>query len=166
MKAWTTCGSSSKVFVSPPSQNAKEKIDGCVLLELDAIADAIGGVHQHPDTQGQIRLLTKIANFLRKFFVKNLEVFFLQIGDQLVAAVQDGKQDVHQVDDLDDALLSLRGRWFFALLRRLALRRRRGWRSLRLRRGARRRLLRAVAYGRRKQNGDEEKRNLCPGHVS
>jgi len=50
VKAWMICGSSSKVMTKASSlfvaEDSKEKIDGSVLLEFDAVADAVGSVQQ------------------------------------------------------------------------------------------------------------------------
>ena len=44
-------------FIFSAAENAEEKIVGGVLLELDAIANAVGSVEQHADAKRQIGLL-------------------------------------------------------------------------------------------------------------
>ena len=74
-------------FVFIAAQHAKKKTDRSILFELDAVANAVGSVEQHPDAQGQIRLLAEITNVLRLAFVENFEVSLLQVGYQFVATV-------------------------------------------------------------------------------
>src|SRR5260370_26324082 len=76
-----------KSFILIAAQHAKQKIDRSILLELDAVADAVGSVQQHANAQRQIGLLTEVTDFLEKLIVPNLEVSLIELGDQLVAAV-------------------------------------------------------------------------------
>ena len=92
-----------------------------------------------PMRKGEIGLPAEIANFLRGFVVKNFEVVFFEVGDEFVAAIEHGEEDVHEVDAaLDDGGI-LAGRWSVRAVGRLNGRRR----SLR---GRRRRLLRAIFW--------------------
>src|SRR5260370_7364598 len=78
-------------------QHAKQKIDRSILLELDAVADAVGSVQQHANAQRQIGLLTEVTDFLEKLIVPNLEVSLIELGDQLVAAVLQSEKHIEQV---------------------------------------------------------------------
>ena len=49
------------------AQDAVEKIDGGFLLELDAVADAVGSVQKHADAQWQIGLLAEKTDFLGQY---------------------------------------------------------------------------------------------------
>ena len=52
-------------------------------------------------------MAAEITNGLGALFVPNLEVVFCQVRHELVAAIEDGEEDVHQVDDLGDFALIL-----------------------------------------------------------
>src|SRR5712664_3215118 len=41
-------------FILVMAEHAEQKIDRSVLLELDAVANAVGSIQQHPDAQRQI----------------------------------------------------------------------------------------------------------------
>ena len=133
-----------KCFIFIAAQHAEQKIDRSVLLELDAVADAIGGIQQHADAQRQIGLLAEVTDFLRELVVPDFEVAPFEFGDKFVAAVQHGEEHIDEVDDRLDRLI--------ALLRRILLwrgsLRRCGCLGLCIRRGClglvRRRLLRTV----------------------
>ena len=86
-------------LVSSVMDDVVEKIHGGVLLELEALANAVGGVEQQADAQGDIGLASEELDGLRDAVVKDAEIFLLQIGDQFLAAIEDGKLDVHQVDN-------------------------------------------------------------------
>jgi len=101
------CGSSSKVMTRLRlccGEDSEEKIDGGVLLELDAVADAVGSVQQDADAEGEIGLFAEITDFLGSLSSKIFEVGFFQRRDELVAAVQHGEENVDEVDGDDDGL--------------------------------------------------------------
>src|SRR2546429_426385 len=68
----------SLIFIA--AKHAEQKIDGSVLLELDAVANAVGSVQQHADAQRQIGLPAEITDFLRSLVVPNLEVALFELG--------------------------------------------------------------------------------------
>src|SRR5712692_227357 len=72
-----------KSFILVAAEHAEQKIDRSVLLELDAVADAVGSIQQHADAQRQIGLLAEIADFLRSLVVPNLEVALFELGNKL-----------------------------------------------------------------------------------
>jgi len=120
-------------FVFAVAEDAEEEVVGGVLLELDAVADAVGSVHEHANTQRQIGLFAEIADVLGNVVVEDFEVLLVERGDQLVAAVEDSEEDVHKIDlDGDDRLAFGDGLLRVLLLGILLLRilRRRRGRSL------------------------------------
>src|SRR2546423_4155116 len=94
-------GSSSKVMTKAWSRLRRitlNKKEVGVLLELDAIANAVGRIHQQADAQRQVRLPAEVADALRSFVIKNFEIIFFQIGNELVAAGEDPQQKDHKED--------------------------------------------------------------------
>ncbi len=91
---------------------------------------------------------------MRNAVVQDPEIWLIEIGDELVAAVQDGEENIDEIDLSDDRL---------AGLERLLARRRSGllrlWGLLRLRG-----LLGALASGTEKQRGPEQERNEYASH--
>src|SRR5205807_10126307 len=51
-----------KRFILAAAQHTEKKIDRSVLLELDAVADAGGGIQQHADAQRQSGLLAEVTD--------------------------------------------------------------------------------------------------------
>src|SRR5690242_14396673 len=51
-----------KGFIFVAAQDAEKKVDGSVLLKLDAVANAVGGVQEHADAQGQVGLLAEVTD--------------------------------------------------------------------------------------------------------
>ena len=124
-------------LIAAAANHVKQEIERGVLLETQALADAVRGVEQEADAQGQIRLAAEGIDGLRGAVVEHSEIFFLQIGDELLAFIHDGELHVHQVGGGGDSgrgRARLRGR---LLDRRRGRWRRRGWGG-----GRRRRLLR------------------------
>ena len=137
-------------FVFVMAQDAEEEIGGGVLFEFQAVANAVGSVEQHSYAQRKIGLPAEIANFLRGFIVKNFEVVFFQVGDEFVAAVQHGEQNVHEVDAaLDYGGVLAGGRGWRVIVAGAGLEPRAGARI-----GGGRGLLRGMSC-RQKQYGDE-----------
>src|SRR2546427_10488528 len=110
-----------------PAQNIEQEFRGRFLLELQAVANTVRGIHHHPDAERKVRLAAEVADGLLLAFVKNLEIVLRQIGHKFVAPVQNGEQNVHKVDNRNDGLLP------FQLLGRLLLLRRSLWGGLLLR---------------------------------
>ena len=61
------------------------------------------------DAEREIGLLAEIADGLRDLVVGNFEVVFLEVGDEFVAAIENGEEHVDEVDGLGDARLLLLG---------------------------------------------------------
>src|SRR5207248_238400 len=97
-------------FIFVAAQHAEKKADRSILLEFDAVANAVRSVEQHADAQRQIRLFAEIADFLRLAYIEDLEIALLQIRNQFIAAVEDGEEDIDEVDFDCEGLAGLRGR--------------------------------------------------------
>ena len=61
-----------------------------------------------PMRRREIGLLAEVADGLRDFIVGNFEIVFLEVGDEFVAATENGEKNVDQIDGLRDAGLLLR----------------------------------------------------------
>lgn len=85
-------------FILAVAKNAEEEIVGGVLLEFEPIADAVGSVKQHADAKGEIGLFTEVTNVLRRVVVEDFEVLLFEIGDEFVAAIENGEEDVDEID--------------------------------------------------------------------
>src|SRR5204863_831349 len=72
------------------AQNGVEKIDGGVLLKLDAVANAVGSVHQQADAERDVRLAAEEPDCLRSIFIEKFEIVLGEIGNKFVAPVEDG----------------------------------------------------------------------------
>ena len=141
-------------FVPAVAQNAEEEIRRGVLLELDAVADAVGGVDEHADAERQVGLFAEVTNLLLRFFVEDLEILFFEVGDKFVAAVENGEENVDEVDHrAESGLAFLCG--FLTLTRGLL----RGGGL-----GGRRGLLSAVADGGEEHRGHEQDGYETPSH--
>src|SRR6476646_7968960 len=84
-----------------------EKIDGGVLLKLDAVANAVGSVHQEADAERNVRLTAEEPDCLRSVFIEKFEIVLREIGNKFVAPVQHGGEDVNDVDGNFDRRLAL-----------------------------------------------------------
>src|SRR5882757_5023641 len=124
------------------AQNGVKKIDGGVMLKLDAVANAVGSVHQQADAERNVRLAAEEPDCLGRVFIEKFEIVLREIWNKFVAPVENGGQHVNDVDGNFD-----RG----ALLWRLLVRRRR----LRLL------LLRAFRDGQSEKN--ESEKECCDG---
>src|ERR1700733_497128 len=91
------------IFVA--AQDGEQERSSGVLFEFEAVANAVGSVEQEADAEREIGLLAEIANGLGNLVVGNFEVVFLEVGDELVAAIENGEEDVNEVDGLYDARL-------------------------------------------------------------
>ena len=142
-----------KGFVFAATENAEKEIVGSVLLEFDAISNAIGGVEQHTDAEWQVSLLAEEANVLGSIIVKDFEVLLFEVGNQLVAAIQDSKKNINEIDASRNA---------GAALNRRFLRGSRWWRRI-LGRG----ILRGLLLGRNEKSSQESSNaNQSNGAVS
>lgn len=76
----------------------EEAVDG-LLLELEALADGVAGVDEDAQAQRELGLLGEAVDLSgRAMIVEEGEVAFLEIFDELAAAVGDGEDEVHFVD--------------------------------------------------------------------
>src|ERR1700737_2469138 len=107
-----------KSFVVATAQHAEQKIRRGVLLKLQAIANAIGGIQKHSDAQRKIGLFAEITDLLRDIIIKNLEIVLVQFWNKFVTAIEHRKQNVHKIDPGANRLpailhgfLRLRRRW-------------------------------------------------------
>jgi len=71
-------------FVFVAAEDGEKKIDGGVLLELDAVANAVGSVQQDADAEGEIGLFAEITDFLGKLVIENLKSVFSNAGTSLL----------------------------------------------------------------------------------
>ena len=111
-------------FVFAVTHDAEKEIVGSVLFEFDTVADGVGGVQEHANAQGKVGLFAEVANVLLNIIVENFEVLLVESGNEFIATVEDGEQDVDEIDlNRDRHLAFLQG--FLRVLR--VCRRRSGW---------------------------------------
>src|ERR1700744_187772 len=91
------------IFVA--AQDGEEERGWGVLFEFEAVADAVGSVEQEADGEREIGLFAEIANGLRDLVVGNFEIVFFEVGDEFVAAIENGEENVDEIDGLNDARL-------------------------------------------------------------
>jgi len=77
------------------SQHLAEKFAGGFLLLADQILLAHAGINQQSQRQRQSRLAGEVDDLLRLALLANLEVRFVEIGDQPSPAVPDRAEHVH-----------------------------------------------------------------------
>src|SRR6202040_1088063 len=100
--AWLVVEGHDEGLISIVADNGKQERSGGVLLKFEAVTDAVGSIHKQADPEGQVGLPAEVADGLRGLVVGNLEVVFLEVGDELVATIEDGEEHVDQVDGLGD----------------------------------------------------------------
>ena len=113
-----------KGLVLVPPDHVIEEIDGRLLLELQPVADAVGGIQQQPHSQRQVGLPVEKAYLLLRVVVENPKILLIQIRHNFVLLVENGKQDVHQAHILANGRRAIgfgRGRRRWRLLRLLRL---------------------------------------------
>ena len=93
----------------PAAHDAVDELDRGLLLETKTFADAVAGIDQDREAQWQIGFRDELQNLLRLLFLRNLEIFLLQIGDETALLVRDGKQHVHAVYIERDARVGVDG---------------------------------------------------------
>ena len=109
-------------LVLATAQDGVEKIHGGVLLKLDAVANAVGSVHQQADAEGDVRLAAEEPDCLRSVFIEKFEIVLREIWNKFVAPIENGGQHVNDVDGNFDrglallCLLLIRGRRLRLLL--------------------------------------------------
>src|SRR6195256_6367437 len=99
-------GHQKRLIFSPP-ESVEQKIDRRILLELQAIPNAVRSVQHHADAERQIGRLAERNDFLLHAVVKNFEILFIQIRDQFFALGHHAVKDVHQVDGANDRPLPI-----------------------------------------------------------
>src|ERR1700704_451208 len=70
-------GSPLKPLIFSPPQSVEQKIDRRILLELQAVPNAVRGVQHHADAERQIGRLAERNDFLLHAVVKNFEILFI-----------------------------------------------------------------------------------------
>src|SRR5215469_13949011 len=87
-----------------------QKPHGGFLLELKTPFDRTAGVDQQTNAQRQVCLLREINDGLRRFMViENIEIFLVEVADELTMLVRGNKQDVYFIDPLADGYRGLDG---------------------------------------------------------
>src|ERR1017187_8214256 len=99
-----------------------EKLAGGVLLKTKAFADAVAGIDEDAEAEGQVGFGSELLDDLRMLVLKNLEIVLGEIGDEAALFVDDGEEH-GDARDLDG-----NARGFVHLLGGVRFRRR--WRSL------------------------------------
>ena len=72
--------------------DALDELAGGLLLEPEAVADAVAGVDQHADAQRHVGFLAELGDFLPALVLDDLEVFFVQIHDESALLVGDREE--------------------------------------------------------------------------
>jgi hypothetical protein len=105
-----------KCSVLVATQDAIEKIHGGILLELDAVSDAVGSIKEHPYAEREIGLARKETDGLLDVVIENLEIVLFEIRNELIAVIEHGEKNIDEVDRSGDGLVDALGR-FLALSR-------------------------------------------------
>ena len=89
--------SHEKSHVFAMANDAGEEIDGGVLFELEAGADAVGGIEQETDAERHVGLTAEKKDFLRRTVFHNLEIALVQVRDEVPMAIH------HSGNEVDEA---------------------------------------------------------------
>src|ERR1700722_12403796 len=78
------------------AQDVLEKVEGRIFFEIEAGADAVGGIEQDADTQRKVGFAAEIANLLRIAVFEDFEIGLIEIGDKIAVAVHDRGDEVNE----------------------------------------------------------------------
>ena len=81
-------------LISPPTEDAVEKIDGSFLFEFDAVSNAVGSVQKHANSQREIGLFAEETDFLGGVIIADFKIALIEVGNEFVAAIENSKQNV------------------------------------------------------------------------
>ena len=89
-------------FVLARADHAGDEVDGGLLLEAEAVADAVAGIDQDGNAERQITFRGELLDGLRPLVLDHLEIVFGEIGNELAFLIGDSKEHVDAVDFQDD----------------------------------------------------------------